>query len=92
MNRSGSDDHLMRLSEWGDERAFGEFVCQQRQYAYGLCRRMLANHHAAEDASQEAFVRAWAALGSYRGSGEAALRGWFRRILINVCQIGRAHV
>ena len=83
MTRQTSDDELIRRHLAGDGDAFDALARRHSRYAYGLCYRMLGDHHAAEDASQEAFLKAAEALGGFRG--EVPLRSWFRRILVNVC-------
>lgn len=83
MTEPTSDDDLIRRHQDGDGKALHALCVRHRQYAYALCRRMLGDHHAAEDASQEAFLKAFAGLGSFRR--EVPFRAWFRRILVNVC-------
>jgi len=50
---------------------------------YRFCRRMLGNPDDAEDARQQAFVKAYENLQKYRGMGSA--RGWLFAIARNVC-------
>jgi len=83
MTRQTSDDELIRWHLAGDGDAFDALARRHSRYAYGLCYRMLGDHHAAEDASQEAFLKAAEALGGFRG--QVPFRSWFRRILVNVC-------
>lgn len=50
---------------------------------HGLARRMLGEHHAAEDAVQDACLKAFQALDRYRG--HASMETWLYRITANVC-------
>ncbi len=60
----------------------GQFE-QYRSELQGYCYRMLASPFEAEDAVQEAFVRAWRGVEKFEG--RAALRSWLYRIATNVC-------
>lgn len=78
-------------SEWGGalsasgadlERRFATFVAEHRAKAIGLAYRLLGGDMAAaEDVTQEAFVRAHRGLTGFRG--DARLSTWFYRILVN---------
>lgn len=50
--------------------------------AYNLARWLLRNDHDAQDAVQEACVRAWRAFGGFRGGDS---RAWLLTIVRNVC-------
>ena len=66
----------------------GDFTAYERLYhrhvgrIYALCLRMTADPAEAEDLTQQAFIRGWERLESFRGESEFA--GWLRRIAINV--------
>jgi RNA polymerase sigma-70 factor (ECF subfamily) len=66
-----------------DEEEFGELVAPLQKELYGHCYRMLGSHHDAEDALQEALLRAWRALPTFDGRGP--FRAWLYRIASNVC-------
>jgi RNA polymerase sigma-70 factor (ECF subfamily) len=61
------------------ERQFERYRSELTAYAY----RMLASPFEAEDAVQEAFIRAWR--GFDRFEGRAAVKSWLYRITTNVC-------
>jgi RNA polymerase sigma factor (sigma-70 family) len=75
----GVDDHaLIEATLAGDRQAFGVLVERETRTVYRACLRILGRPHDAEDVTQESFVAAYRAIGSYRGDGP--LRGWLLRI------------
>jgi RNA polymerase sigma-70 factor (ECF subfamily) len=67
----------------GDERAFALLIDRHRDRAYGLALRMLRSPAEAEEAAQDAFVRVWRALPSFRG--ESKFSTWLHRIVVRRC-------
>jgi RNA polymerase sigma-70 factor (ECF subfamily) len=65
----------------GDEHAFAQLVAPYRPELQAHCRRLVGSSQDAEDALQEALLRAWRALPRLRSVG--ALRGWLYRIATN---------
>jgi RNA polymerase sigma-70 factor (ECF subfamily) len=61
-----------------DSSAFRELVDRHRDRAYGLALRILRSPADAEEVAQDAFVRAWMALPSFRG--ESSFATWIHRI------------
>jgi RNA polymerase sigma-70 factor (ECF subfamily) len=75
-------DSLVARAKAGDFSAFEELYRQHVGRVYALCLRMTADPARAEDHTQEAFVRAWRALDSFRE--ESGFPTWLRRVTINV--------
>lgn len=66
------------------EAAFSRFVAGRLPGAYRTASLILGDAAEAEDATQDALVRAWRAWGSVRDP--ARVDAWFDRILVNVCR------
>jgi len=62
----------------GDRDAFRALVEREQVTVFRACLRILGRRPDAEDVTQESFVMAYRALGSYRGDGP--LGGWLMRI------------
>jgi RNA polymerase sigma factor (sigma-70 family) len=77
----GDGDALLALAREGDEGAFQALVEVHRAELHAHCYRMLAPYHDAEDALQEALLRAWRALPGFEG--RSTLRGWLYKIATN---------
>jgi RNA polymerase sigma-70 factor (ECF subfamily) len=67
----------------GDQAAFGELVTLHQSAVYNLCYRMLGERGEAEDAAQEAFLRAYAHLDRYET--DRSFRTWVLSIASNHC-------
>lgn len=74
---------LVEAHRAGDERAFTEIARVAYPSLYHHAQRRLRDHHAAEDAVQETFARAFRALPRFEG--DFRLHAWLHRILANVC-------
>ena len=73
---------LIRRAQAGDIPAFEYLYRRHVGRVYALCLRMCGEAGHAEEMAQEAFVRAWERLGSFRG--ESALATWLHRVTVNV--------
>ena len=72
----------------GDSDSFSRLIEPLLDPAYRLAAVMLADRSAAEDAVQEAAVKAWRKLRQLRGE-ESSLRSWFLSIVANECRMAR---
>lgn len=70
------------LAAAGDSQAFERLYRRHAARVHSLMRRMVGGEGDAEEATQDAFVRAWEKLASYRG--EAAFGTWLHRLAVNV--------
>jgi RNA polymerase sigma-70 factor, ECF subfamily len=80
---------LLEAARNGDERAFGRLMEQRRGELHAHCYRMLGSVHDADDALQDAMLRAWRGLPRFEG--RSSLRSWLYTIATNTCldTIGR---
>src|SRR6267378_2306666 len=74
---------LLAAARGGDEDAYGRLVELHRAELHAHCYRMLGSVHDAEDALQEAMLRAWRGLPKFEG--RSSLRSWLYTIATNTC-------
>ncbi|MBI5035120.1 MAG: sigma-70 family RNA polymerase sigma factor [Chloroflexi bacterium] len=77
------EQELVRRAQAGNTDAFAALVAEHQRFVYNLALRTVGDANDAEDIAQEAFVRAWRALGNFRRQAE--FRTWPYRIVINLC-------
>lgn len=73
---------LVTSAQRGDQGAFCELVSRHRQGVINVVYRMCGDAGLAEDAAQDAFLRAWQHLAGYRP--HSPFRNWLYRIAVNV--------
>ena len=81
---------LVDRAQHGDRDAFGTLAAGAVDRLYAIARLMLRDPELAQDATQEALVRAWRDLPSLRDPER--FDAWMYRIVVNSCaEVGRHH-
>jgi RNA polymerase sigma-70 factor (ECF subfamily) len=73
---------LIERARSGDQDAYGELVRANFPRVYALLARLVDGPEDAEDLAQDCFVRAWHALGHYRG--ECSFSSWLYKIAMRL--------
>ncbi len=80
---STTDREIIERVISGDRRAYARLVDRHKDKAMTLAMRMLKDREDAEEAVQDAFLRAFNALGRFEW--KSSFSTWFYRIVFNVC-------
>jgi RNA polymerase sigma-70 factor, ECF subfamily len=78
-----TEDRLLQAARAGDEPAFASLIETYRRELHAHCYRMLGSVYDADDAMQDATLRAWKAI--KRFEGRSSLRSWLYTIATNTC-------
>jgi RNA polymerase sigma-70 factor (ECF subfamily) len=79
----GADDPDLARARGGDDDAFTRLVEPLRRELHAHCYRMLGSTHDADDALQDALLRAWR--GVARFEGRSSLRSWLYTVATRTC-------
>jgi RNA polymerase sigma-70 factor, ECF subfamily len=82
------DREAILACQAGDRAAFDRLVERHQREIYRLCFRYVNNHEDASDLAQDSFVKAYKAIGRFRG--DSAFSTWLYRIAVNTCLNFRA--
>ena len=77
-----ADEDLISLAGTGDAEAFATLYDRHSRAAYSLAYRMMGEKQAAEDLTQDAFLKVWRSAQSYRAE-RGSVRTWVLSILHN---------
>ncbi|HEY9897634.1 MAG TPA: sigma-70 family RNA polymerase sigma factor [Pantanalinema sp.] len=84
MNPNAADETaLIKAYQQGDKRAAEAIFRRYHPMVHALATRMLGNAAEVDDAVQEAFIRAFRGLKTFRG--DSSLKTWIYRVATNVC-------
>ena len=77
------ENELVRAARDGDAEAFEQIVRIYMPKAQAFIRQMTNSSEDVQDLAQEAFIKAYRGLGSFKG--ESSFKTWFFRVLSNIC-------
>jgi RNA polymerase sigma-70 factor, ECF subfamily len=83
MTGEADEAELVAACVAGDKTAFDILVQRHQRQVYQVCYRFAGNHEDASDLAQDAFLRAYRALGTFKGN--SAFGTWLYRVAVNVC-------
>ncbi len=83
MSDTRAESSDLALARDGDDAAFTRLVQPLRRELHAHCYRMLGSAHDADDALQDALVRAWRALARFEG--RSSLRSWLYTVATRTC-------
>ena len=78
------DEELVTAFQGGDVAAFDVLVRRWERKIQGAVYRLLRSEEEAQDVCQEAFLKAFRGLGSFRG--QARFSSWLYQIALNLCR------
>lgn len=84
MNSNDPDSPLIARIQQGDQRAFEMLVVKYQRRIERLIARMVRDTDLVPDIAQETFIRAYRAIGQFRG--ESAFYTWLYRIAVNTAK------
>ncbi len=84
MTEQVTDQQLVRRVQKGDKHAFDLLVLKYQHKIFGLVSRYVHDSSEVQDVAQEAFIKAYRAIGRFRG--ESAFYTWLYRIAINTAK------
>jgi RNA polymerase sigma-70 factor (ECF subfamily) len=79
-----SDEELVEACQAGEASAFDVLVARWEDKIRGAAYRFLGSEEEARDVAQEAFLKAYRALGAFKG--EARFSSWLYQIATNLCR------
>lgn len=80
---AGSESDLVLRAQQGDQQAFTALIRMHDDKMRGLAWQLLKDRHAMDDALQDAYLKAYRQIGSFRA--EARFSSWLYRVVHNSC-------
>ncbi len=74
---------LIEKSKNGDVKAFEDLISGYEKKVFNIVYRIVGDYNDAQDVSQEVFIKAFRAIGNFRG--KSSFYTWLYRIAVNEC-------
>ena len=81
---ASTDEELVARTVAGDADSFNQLILRWERPIYALAYRVIGREEDARDVAQETFLRAFRALGGFKG--QAKFSSWLYRITLNLCR------
>lgn len=81
--RNNREQQIVSLFEEGDALAMNELYGEYADFLAAVCARYIANPDDRHDVLQEAFIRIFTRMDSFRYRGKGSLKAWLTKIVIN---------
>ncbi len=78
------EDILIKRCQQGDIEAFEKLIASYQKKVYNIAYRYMGNREEAEDLAQEAFIKVFRSIGTFRG--DAMFSTWLYHLVSNVCR------
>jgi RNA polymerase sigma-70 factor (ECF subfamily) len=78
-----TEHDLIKRAGRGDADAFEQLLSAQENRIYAISLRMCGSHEEAQDCTQEAMIRIWRALSTFKG--QSSFSTWVYRVTMNTC-------
>lgn len=78
------DQNIVRAVQSGQTESYAKLVDRHKDQVYGMLMRLTGDPQVAEELAHETFVRAYQALGNFRGESQFAT--WLTQIAVNIAR------
>lgn len=78
-----NDELMLQRARKGDAKAFEQLMTPLENQIWRLCWHYMGNREDAQDAAQETMLKAWRAIGTFRG--DSKLETWVYRLCVSCC-------
>lgn len=77
------EQRIIKLFDRGDSTAMDVLYAEYADYLTGICYRYIGNDDDMKDVLQEAFIKIFTQIRSFRYRGKGSLKAWMTRIVVN---------